>query len=267
MSTDLYSEVRGAGPVLLLIPGGNGDAGFYEPFAKVLSGDFTVVTYDRRGFSRSPLTGPIDDDRLLDIDVDDARTLLKSVDDAPGYVFGSSAGAIVAIHLLTKHPDDVRMVVAHEPPLVRLLPDPDHYVALFEDIYDAFRRRGAGRAMRKFVAAVGFGPPRFGTLEFWRMAKLMPRIRRNMAFTFEHQIRKYPSYQPDTAALQQVSAKLILAGGLDSHEFFPYWATVALAGVLSEKVIDFPGGHIGYRHYPHEFAGQLRGFLAPQRSR
>jgi pimeloyl-ACP methyl ester carboxylesterase len=263
MNTDLYTEVRGAGPVLLLIPGGNGDAGFYEPFAKALSGDFTVVTYDRRGFSRSPVTGPIVDDRLLDIDVDDARTLLKAFDDGPGYVFGSSAGAIVALHLLTEHPDDVRMVVAHEPPLVRLLPDADHYVAIFDDIYDTFRQRGAGRAMRKFVAAVGFGPPRFGTLEFWRMAKLMPRIRRNMAFSFEHQIRKYPSYQPDTSALQQVSAKLILAGGLESREFFPYRATVALAGLLNEKVVDFPGNHIGYRHYPDVFAAQLRGLLAP----
>ena len=264
MSADLYSEVRGAGPVLLLIPGGNGDAGFYQPFAKALSGDFTVVTYDRRGFCRSPITGPVDDDRLLDIDVDDARTLLKSVDDDPGYVFGSSAGAIVALHLLTRHPDDVRIVVAHEPPLVRLLPDADHYVALLDDIYDTFRQRGPRRAMRKFVAAVGFGPPRFGTLEFWRMAKLMPRIRRNMTFTLEHELQKYPHYQPDTSALQQASMKLVLAGGLDSREFFPYRATMELAGLLDEEVIDFPGDHIGYRHYPRECAAQLRGLLAPQ---
>jgi pimeloyl-ACP methyl ester carboxylesterase len=182
-------------------------------------------------------------------------------------VFGSSAGAIVALHLLTKHPDDVHMVVAHEPPLVPLLPDADHYVALFNDIYDTFHQRGPGRAMRKFVAAVGFGPPRFGTLEFWRMVKLMPRIRRNMAFTFEHQLRKYPSYQPDISALQQISAKLTLAGGLNSREYFPYRATVALAGLLGEKVVDFPGDHIGYRHHPDEFASQLRGLLAPQRLR
>ena len=58
MSTDLYREVRGAGPVLLLIPGGNGDAGFYEPFAKALSDDFTVISYARRGLSRSFRTGP-----------------------------------------------------------------------------------------------------------------------------------------------------------------------------------------------------------------
>src|SRR4029077_7013727 len=137
-------------------------------------------------------------------------------------------GAIVALHLLTRHPDDVRMVVAHEPPLVRLLPDADQYVALLDDIYDTFRQRGPRRAMRKFVAAFGFGPPRFGTLEFWRMAKLMPRIRHNMVFTFAHQMRKYPSYRPDTSALQQVSAKLVLAGGVESREFVPYRATVAL---------------------------------------
>jgi len=150
---------------------------------------------------------------------------------------------------------------------VRLLPDADHYVALLDDIYDTFRQRGPRRAMRKFVAAVGFGPPRFGTLEFWRMAKLMPRIRRNMTFTLGHELQKYSHYQPDTSALQKVSAKLVLAGGRDSREFFPYRATIALAALLGEKVIEFPGGHIGYRHHPSEIAGQLRGLLAPQRLR
>jgi pimeloyl-ACP methyl ester carboxylesterase len=43
MNKELHYEVRGSGPVLLLIPGGNGDAGFYEPFAKALAGKFTVV--------------------------------------------------------------------------------------------------------------------------------------------------------------------------------------------------------------------------------
>jgi hypothetical protein len=80
-------------------------------------------------------------------------------------------------------------------------------------------------------------------------------------------MRKYPSYRPDTSALQQVSARLAMAGGVESHEFFPYGATVVLADLLGEKVIDFPGDHIGYRDHPGEFACQLRGLLAPQRSR
>jgi pimeloyl-ACP methyl ester carboxylesterase len=267
MYTDLYHEVRGSGPTLLLIPGGNGDAGFYEPFAKALADEFTVITYDRRGFSRSPLTHPIDDARRLGTDVDDARGLIDESADGPGYVFGSSAGAIVALDLLTRHPEHVRIVVAHEPPLARLLPDGDHYLALFDDIYDTFRRRGTGRAMRKFVAAVGFGPPRFGTLEFWRMAKLMPRIRRNMSFGLEHEVRQYPRYQPDIAALQQVSAQLSLVGGLESHEYFPHRATAELAQRLGIPMVDMPGGHTGYRHYADDCAKQLRRLLSTQESR
>jgi pimeloyl-ACP methyl ester carboxylesterase len=267
MNTGLYHEVRGSGPVMLLIPGGNGDAGFYEPLAKALARDFTVVTYDRRGFSRSPVGGPVDDARRLEGDVDDACRLISSIADGPGYVFGSSAGAIVALDLLTRHPDHVHTVVAHEPPLARLLPNADHYLNAFDDVYDTFRRRGASRAMRKFVAAVGFGPPRFGTLEFWRMAKLMPRIRRNMTFALEHEIRQYARHQPNIVVLQQFSAKLALGGGQDSREFFPYRATAALAELVGARVSDFPGGHVGYRHHPAEFAGRLRGLLAPQRSR
>jgi pimeloyl-ACP methyl ester carboxylesterase len=225
------------------------------------------LSYDRRGFSRSPVHGPVDDARRLEGDVDDARRLLASFADCPGYVFGSSAGAIVALDLLTRHPDLVHTVVAHEPPLARLLPDADHYLDVFDDIYDTFRRRGARRAMRKFVAAVGFGPPRFGTLEFWRMAKLMLRIRRNMRFGLEHEIRQYVRYQPNVAALQQFSVTLVLGGGQDSREFFPYRATAALAELVGARVSDFPGGHVGYRHHPAEFASRLRGLLAPQRSR
>jgi pimeloyl-ACP methyl ester carboxylesterase len=85
MSIDLYHEVRGRGPVVVLISGGNGDAGFYEPFAHALAGNFTVITYDRRGFSRSPLAGAVDENRRLETDVDDARALLRSMGDGPGY--------------------------------------------------------------------------------------------------------------------------------------------------------------------------------------
>ena len=88
-----------------------------------------------------------------------------------------------------------------------------------------------------------------------------------MAFTFAHQMRKYPSSRPDTSAPQQVSVKLVLADGVQSREFFPYRSTDALADLRGEKVIEFPGDDIGYRHHPSELASQLRGLLAPQRSR
>ena len=46
-------ERRGAGPALLLISGAGGDAGFFSGLAEVLADSFTVISYDRRGNSRS----------------------------------------------------------------------------------------------------------------------------------------------------------------------------------------------------------------------
>jgi pimeloyl-ACP methyl ester carboxylesterase len=50
---DLYYEVRGHGQPLLMISGGGGDAGFFSLVADILSDEYKVITYDRRGNSRS----------------------------------------------------------------------------------------------------------------------------------------------------------------------------------------------------------------------
>src|SRR5919109_886391 len=86
---NLYYEVRGSGPVLLMIVGGNGDAGTFGQAADLLADRFTVVSYDRRGFDRSPMDGPVDDEKRLAADAEDAHRLLAHLTDQPGYVFGS----------------------------------------------------------------------------------------------------------------------------------------------------------------------------------
>lgn len=252
----LHCELRGTGLVLLLIPGGNGDAGFYEPLAKALAGRFTVVTYDRRGFSRSPLDGPVPEERLR-IDADDAQRLLELLGDGPAYVFGSSSGAVVALDLITRYPEWVRTVVVHEPPLVTLLPECDRYLTLFDEVHDTYRRQGVGQAMRKFSDGAGAGPPRSGTMEFWRMAKLMPRLRTNMRFWLDHELRQYPRYAPDVDALHKLTDRLVLAGGAASRDNFPYRPNTVLAQQLGTTVVDFPGGHAGYRPHAREFADRL----------
>lgn len=152
----LRYEVRGRGPVLLLIAGGGGDAGIFEPVADALADRYTVVTYDPRGHSRSPLDGP-DVDQRVGEQADDACQLLAHVapDGAPAYVFGSSSGAIVAVELLVRHPERLARVVAHEPVLVGLLPDAAEQHAFFDSVVATFHREGsrrghggAGRGMR-----------------------------------------------------------------------------------------------------------------------
>ena len=94
--------------MLLLIPGGNGDAAPFERAANELAAWYTVVTYDRRGFSRSTLDAPPDDQRRLETDSNDAIGLLDQLGAPTAYVLGSSSGAIVALDLITRHPERVR---------------------------------------------------------------------------------------------------------------------------------------------------------------
>lgn len=150
----------------------------------------------------------------------------------------------------------------HEPPAVTLLPDGQRYLDFFDELYDVYRNRGPAPAMRRFAAEAGAGPPRFGAPAFWRLAKLMPRLHPNLTFWFEHELRQYTRYTPDIDTLAAVPTQLVLAGGRDSRDKFPYRPNTILAERLGTTVVDFPGGHAGYRTHPTEFATTLHKVLA-----
>lgn len=154
----LRYEKRGSGPVLLLIPGGAADAGLYAGMADALAVRYTVVSYDPRGLSRSPLDGPLTDQRV-EVWSDDAHRLLELLSPSgDACVLGSSSGAIVALDLLARHPERLRRVVAHEPPLVEVLEDPAPHRALFAEVREVFRAQGAGAAMACLSAGLGAPP-------------------------------------------------------------------------------------------------------------
>ncbi|MDG4786807.1 alpha/beta fold hydrolase [Micromonospora sp. WMMD1102] len=151
----LYHEVRGSGPVLLLICGGVYDAAGYTALAELLADRYTVVTYDRRGNSRSPLDGPPRPQRI-EAHADDAYRLLTALGVTPAepaYVFGNSSGAMIGLGLAARHPELVRVLVAHEPPVFELLPDRDHWRALLRDVAAAFAKAGAEAANQVLAAA------------------------------------------------------------------------------------------------------------------
>ncbi|HEY1177687.1 MAG TPA: alpha/beta hydrolase [Phytomonospora sp.] len=260
----LHYEVHGTGPTtLLLIPGGNGDAAPYSPLARALAGTHTVISYDRRGFSRSPIDTPFDPDARLDADVADAVALLDTVGDAPAHVFGSSSGAIVGLHLLTARPDRVRALVAHEPPLVTLLPDADDVLALLDRVHDLYRTKGVDEAMRVFGEGIGQphdqGPPPDGLPA--PVLEMIARMRGNFPFFLEEEVIRYPRRVPDLTALAASKDKLILAGGEDSRAEFPYRPNLVLAAELGLAVHDLPGDHIGYVSARETFPAALSALL------
>src|SRR5262245_41422370 len=155
----LFYRVRGSGPLLLILPGGHGDADTADGLRNHLIDHYSVVTYDRRGLSRSKIDAP--SERLtLETHGHDAHRLLAALTNEPAFVFGSSIGALIGLDLVARHPEQVGTLVAHEPPAWELLPDVERNRAmrLQEEAEEAFRREGAEAGFKRFVelAAVDY---------------------------------------------------------------------------------------------------------------
>src|SRR6266700_4660434 len=202
----LYYEVAGTGPVLMLI----GLPVDHTEFAKVvplLADRYTVVTYDPRGFSQSTIENP-DQDSTPDLVADDVHRVLAAVTSEPAYLLGSSGGAVTGLELITRHPEQLRVVVAHEPPLLELLPDAEQLRAKTEDIYDTFRREGQGPAWLKFAALID---PDFDPAEMLAMqGPPTPEMIANGERMLAHQLRPTSLHRPDLAALRAVSDRIVV---------------------------------------------------------
>lgn len=257
----LHYEVRGEGPLLLLIPGGTGGAASFDGIADALAVDYTVATYDPRGMVRSALDDPEAEQHVAE-HAEDAFHLLELLSpDAPARVFGSSSGAIVALHLLTAHPERVARVVAHEPPAVEVLPDASEHRALIARVRETFRAEGLMPAMTVFAA----GLRAEGAAEPQPKVELPPeaaaRAEQTMAglpYFIGRIVPAFMSYVPDVDRLEALSDRLVLACGQDSRGELPYRPAAHLAERLGTELVHFPGGHTGLTTRPAEFGELLR---------
>jgi pimeloyl-ACP methyl ester carboxylesterase len=249
----LYFERRGSGPLLLMI-GSPMDSTGFAGLADALAGDYTVVTYDPRGIGNSSREDTTED-VTPEQQADDVHRLLSTLGGEPAHVFGSSGGAVVGLALVTAHPGQVRTLVAHEPPVVGLLPDSAQERAEIEDIYDTYRADGAEKAMQKFMAHAGLGDASGQEADAARWEpspEEMARMRATTDQFFEHLIRPTTRYRPDIAALLAASTRIVVAGGARSKGQLANRSAVALADQLGTTVVDFPGDHGGFLALPQE---------------
>ena len=261
----IYYEVRGSGPGLLMMPGGPADAGAFRRIAGYLESDYTVVTYDPRGLSHSPLDTPVEDDRIVQIFADDAHRLLAATGDKPAFVFASSGGATIALELAARHPEEVRILVAHEPPSPVLLPDPARARSDMEEIVQTYRSAGIGPAMQKFMIQTrirGGPPPPPPGEPTAEMREAMAQMTRNMDFWLGHYLRAIGEYEPDFDALKSGSTRVVPGVGDESRGELAHEGGLGLAKRLGTEAVVFPGAHGGFETHAPEFATKLREVLA-----
>src|SRR6202165_2289536 len=260
---NLYYEVRGSGPVLLMMPGGPADATSFRSIAGQLALHYTVVTYDPRGLSRSKLEGPLNEDRIIEVFADDVHRLLAAVTKEKADVYASSGGAVIALELAARHPEQLKTVVSHEPPSPTLQPDSARVRAVMEEITAAYRTAGIGAAVQIFSDLTRSGPPPAPpeqptpeTLED------MGRMQGNMDLFFGPYVLAIARYEPDFAALKAASCRIVAAVGDESRGELAHDGGLGLAKRLGTQAVVFPGAHGGFESRAPEFAAKLREVVA-----
>ena len=274
LTYDIRSNDTTTEPPLLIIGSPMAASGF-----GALAGHFadrTVVTYDPRGSERSQRTDGAAESTPEE-HADDLHRLIATLDAGPVDLFASSGGAVNALALVARHPEQVRTLVAHEPPVWQVLPDRAAGLAAAVDIHETYLRSGFGPAMARFIALVSFegplpadyaarpapDPAMFGLPADDDGSRTDPLLGQNM-ISCSH-------FRPDFDALRTASTRIVLAVGAESSRVMTGRATAALAERLAMTPVGFPGGHGGFLPAewgqggdPDAFATRLREVLATQ---
>lgn len=271
-------DVRGPLPPLdgrppLLLVGQPMDASGFTTLTSYLP-DRTVVTYDPRGLGRSTRSdGRIDHDP--EVQAADLHALVAALGAGPVELFASSGGAITALALVTQHPEDVTVLVAHEPPLVPPLPDAEAAYRGQADVTRVYESSGWGAGMAAFLALTSWE----GELADEYFAQPVPDPAAFGLPTDDDGSRDDPllsnlswavsRYQLDVPALRSAATRVVIAVGEESGDTFTARTARACAALLSQEATVFPshhggfaGGEYGYPGKPEEFAQRLREVLA-----
>ena len=175
---------------------------------------------------------------------------------------------------MAAHPDDVGILVAHEPPLLAYLPDAEGAFAAERAVQAAYQDRGFGAGMAAFIALTSWP----GEFTDAYAAQPLPDPAQFGMPTEDDGRRDDPllsgtanaitAYRPDVAALQAAPTRIVLAAGVESREVLTGRATAAFAAALGVPVTEFPshhggfmGGEFGYAGQPEAFAARLREVL------
>jgi pimeloyl-ACP methyl ester carboxylesterase len=265
LTYDVRSNEASTRPVLLIVGSPMGASGF-----ATLAGHFTdrtVVTYDPRGADRSKRTDGAAES-TPDEHADDLHRLITTLDAGPVDVFASSGGAVNSLALVAKHPEQVRTLVAHEPPASQELPDREEVLATCESIRQTYYRSGLGPAMAKFIALVSFqgplpagyadqpapDPAMFGMSAEDDGNRDDPLAGQNIVTC--------NTYRHDFDALRAASTRVVIGVGEKSGETLARRTALAVAERLGTPPVTFPGDHGGFLGGEYGQTGEPDAFAA-----
>ena len=272
LTYDVRESEPAGGSVLMMIGSPMGAAGF-SSIASYFT-DRTVVTYDPRGSERSVRADP-NAEVTPETHASDIQAVIDAVGGAPVDLLASSGGAVNALPLVASHPELVRTLVAHEPPLAALLPDAKDALAACAAVGETYQQRGFGAGMAHFIALVslqGPVPSDFATQPAPDPAMFgMPADDDGSRddLMLGSNIITITHYQPDMERLRSAATRIVVAVGAGSNGEIAHRGGLALAELLGTTAVAFPGDHGGFlggeygqTGEPDPFARRLREVLS-----
>lgn len=252
----LHVTKRGSGPVLLLIHGAVCDGNYFEAAGRYLSGNFTVITYDRRGYSKSSV--PENADFSVEKQAEDAVSILDALDCGAAFVAGSSAGGLVALELARKYPDKVKKLFLHETPLGVEEPFRGEIGQWLLKLREAADKGKMAKALLTFIDVLGGldGRAPAKSLE-QQKADLM-----NLEIFLKREMEDFLTYAKRLPEKMELKVPCMLAVGEKDGEGLFSRAGESTARYLGCPLLHVPGYHNFAFDLPCEFAATLSGAFA-----
>ena len=248
---NLYTEVAGAGTPLLMIHGIISDGSFFDGCLPFLSGDYRVITYDRRGYGRS--TGEDWKDFTVGTQAEDAAWVLKQYTDRKALIFGNSAGGLVALELAFRYPDLVRGMVLLEPSLAWEEEERKKLRQWNRELNEYAEAGRIKRAMPAFTRVTG-APASGGGGSLAEMKKTFADLKNFMY----GELNEVQGYDPGLERCRHLQIPVKVAVTEKGRESIFATSSVSGAELAGWEIVTFPGYHNTAKDMPEEFAAALK---------
>jgi pimeloyl-ACP methyl ester carboxylesterase len=258
---NLYLEVSGQkGDPLVFVHGSWGDHHNWDAVVDELSKNFRVLTYDRRGHSKSER---IQEQGSAEEDVSDLIALIEHLNFTPAHIVGNSGGAAIVLKTAARRPDVFKTLVVHEPPLFGLLKNIDEaqpMLKIVEErikaVVDLIATNEYEQAAKLFVETIAFGPGA------WQ--GLPDHVKQTFIYnapTFLDEVKDPDNLELDTSKLSSFNKPALLTHGTQSPPFFPMCLNIIAKAFTDPKRFVFEGaGHVPHMSHPQQYVQNLKQF-------
>ncbi|MEJ2861246.1 alpha/beta fold hydrolase [Actinomycetospora flava] len=259
--TTLYYELRGDGPPVVFISGAPGDAGFWTEIGDLLADEFTVLSYDRRGTSRSPRPeNPTA--TTMDEQADDTAALLEALDLAPAVAYGHSGGGVILTSLAMRRPGVLRGAVFHEPAYFTVTAAGREVLDGLQGLVSDAMARGGPRLTMELFLRWADGNEVYEALDPEFRARMLDDGEASFA-----EMEPMLSYLPTPDQLGRIAVPAVVLAGADNRDpaanlHCMYGAAQWVAEGLGAPLVETPGAHLPQATHLPEYAEIVRPLLA-----